>query len=1003
MVIARNIVRISLRFIGCTCNGLLKIPCQLYLGGIPFLPWACPVKLHSYLRHLSDLRITAVLLLLFAIDTLLGTLMQAKYGLWEAQQAFFQHWIAHIPVNEHFSLPFFGVPLLGVLAIGNLLAVFVFRLQWKLRNAGLLILHLGLMALLLSAAASWIFSSTAELDLGTGELHTRAESATEWELVFRAEDDSGATVWRLPLQGMTIGQTLDLGPRISNWTVVQYLPNGVLTGKQQAVPMMKGTEPDSWSPVLILQSKANTQQQIGLSAKSMPWAPSAGLLMLLRPVEMSLPFGIQLQKFTREFHPGTGIPAHYESLVQLQEGSQTRSVRISMNHPLRIGDYTIFQSSWETDPGSGRDRSILSVAHNRFRNAPYAATLLIALGLFLHVALRHRKKIPKSVVSAIFLFAIVALPNYGYAESSSILGRLPIQVDGRVKPLETYAHHLLLQLSGRSSIAEQSASQWFFATLLANSTDSLPVFLLENPETRDALGLQGKERDRYSWIQIEPLGPRLDSLASSAQIFEPRLRTPLQCDILRVADSWKRFYALHHALDVVRPNPLIQQIPPLAQALVPEPHPHSFLDFAQHSDHIRPLLDSLTRIRPDSLGDDGRAFLFWVNGVLASADVWSNVEFSVFPSLDTTRLVWITPAIDVLNNGPGRSGLLQNLSQWQTLVQAGHEPQSPAFLAAAKQMQQQSETFLASQGYRIKALQVEHWYNLLDPYYRALLLFFLALLPAWYGAVKEKWLWIRLGAFLGLAALALQGLGIAMRCYITMRPPVTNLYETFVFSGAVCVFALLTWGHFRKFPAAPALAAIVGASMMMLARRYGSDGDTMPVLAAVLDSNFWLTIHVLTITVGYAGVLAAGVVAHWHLWQLRFCHLPETTQRSATLVRDLMALGLLFSFVGTLLGGVWADQSWGRFWGWDPKENGALLIILWTAFLFHAKPAGWLSARGFSLGSLFAIQTVLFAWFGVNLMGVGLHSYGFTQGTAYGLSAFAITELGFAAWVIAKR
>jgi ABC-type transport system involved in cytochrome c biogenesis permease subunit len=192
----------------------------------------------------------------------------------------------------------------------------------------------------------------------------------------------------------------------------------------------------------------------------------------------------------------------------------------------------------------------------------------------------------------------------------------------------------------------------------------------------------------------------------------------------------------------------------------------------------------------------------------------------------------------------------------------------------------------------------------------------------------------------------------------------------------------------------------MGSSLMMLARRYGMDGDTMPKLAAVLDSNFWLTIHVLTITLGYAAVLASGALGHWHLILLRSAKGSPKEMDAFSLQRGVLGLGLLLTFVGTLLGGVWADQSWGRFWGWDPKENGALIIILWVAFLFHAMPAGFFSKRGFSLGSIFAIQTVLFAWFGVNLMGVGLHSYGFTEGTVRGLVLFALMELAFTLWVV---
>ncbi len=108
-----------------------------------------------------------------------------------------------------------------------------------------------------------------------------------------------------------------------------------------------------------------------------------------------------------------------------------------------------------------------------------------------------------------------------------------------------------------------------------------------------------------------------------------------------------------------------------------------------------------------------------------------------------------------------------------------------------------------------------------------------------------------------------------------------------------------------------------------------------------------------------------------------------------------MAFGLLFSFIGTVLGGVWADQSWGRFWGWDPKENGALIIVLWGSLLFHAKLGKMIGPLGMAVGSVLGIIVVMMAWFGINLLGVGLHSYGFTSGVANALTAYVISEAVF--------
>ena len=169
------------------------------------------------------------------------------------------------------------------------------------------------------------------------------------------------------------------------------------------------------------------------------------------------------------------------------------------------------------------------------------------------------------------------------------------------------------------------------------------------------------------------------------------------------------------------------------------------------------------------------------------------------------------------------------------------------------------------------------------------------------------------------------------------------------------------------------------------AARFADGDDTMGVMVAVLDSNFWLATHVVTISIGYAGCCAAGLLGHIYLLQaLRRSPSDSGLLETYRAVYGLQAFGLIFAFVGTMLGGVWADQSWGRFWGWDPKENGALLIVLWCALLFHARIAGLVRETGFAAGSVLGIIVVLMAWLGINLLGVGLHNYGFTSTLARG-------------------
>ena len=195
------------------------------------------------------------------------------------------------------------------------------------------------------------------------------------------------------------------------------------------------------------------------------------------------------------------------------------------------------------------------------------------------------------------------------------------------------------------------------------------------------------------------------------------------------------------------------------------------------------------------------------------------------------------------------------------------------------------------------------------------------------------------------------------------------------------------------------LASVSGGVLMFISSKFQGDGDTMGPLVAVLDSNFWLSTHVTTIIIGYAGCCAAGVLGHVYLFVEYFRgDTPEDKKRSRMLygaIIGVLGFGLIFSVLGTILGGIWADYSWGRFWGWDPKENGALLIVLWTAMLFHMRIGGMIRQRGMAIGAALGIIVVMLAWFGVNLLNTGLHSYGFTEGAATVLFLYVAGQILF--------
>jgi ABC-type transport system involved in cytochrome c biogenesis permease subunit len=176
----------------------------------------------------------------------------------------------------------------------------------------------------------------------------------------------------------------------------------------------------------------------------------------------------------------------------------------------------------------------------------------------------------------------------------------------------------------------------------------------------------------------------------------------------------------------------------------------------------------------------------------------------------------------------------------------------------------------------------------------------------------------------------------------------------------------------------------------------------MIMLRAVLDTNFWLATHVVIITLGYSAMFVAGFLATVYIVRGFFTRtlLPATAKALTRMVYGIVCFATLFSFVGTILGGIWADQSWGRFWGWDPKENGALLIVIWCAIVLHARWGGMIRERGLMAMAIFGNIVTAFSWFGVNMLGVGLHSYGFMDAAFKWLMGFNISQLALIALAI---
>jgi ABC-type transport system involved in cytochrome c biogenesis permease subunit len=295
----------------------------------------------------------------------------------------------------------------------------------------------------------------------------------------------------------------------------------------------------------------------------------------------------------------------------------------------------------------------------------------------------------------------------------------------------------------------------------------------------------------------------------------------------------------------------------------------------------------------------------------------------------------------------------------------------------------------------VRQARNESLFNRAEPFYLGMVIYLLALL-----ALFASWLWKRAVLQPTAFALLLCGAlvhttGLVARIVLQGRPPVTNLYSSAVFVGwsAVIVGILLERLYRRGF--GTAVAAAAGFSSLIIAHHLAADGDTMEMMRAVLDSNIWLATHVVCITIGYSGTFLAGALAIAYVARRHLAPRidPATSKTLVSMTYGVICFALFFSFVGTVLGGIWADQSWGRFWGWDPKENGALLIVLWNAIILHSRWGGYAREKGLMAMAIFGNVITSLSWFGVNMLGVGLHSYGFMDSAFWALSTFIASQL----------
>ncbi len=289
----------------------------------------------------------------------------------------------------------------------------------------------------------------------------------------------------------------------------------------------------------------------------------------------------------------------------------------------------------------------------------------------------------------------------------------------------------------------------------------------------------------------------------------------------------------------------------------------------------------------------------------------------------------------------------------------------------------------------------EVFFNQFAPFYHCAVLYGFVFILACGGWLGWSTPMNRAAFWLAALTLAVHSWALIARMYLQGRPPVTNLYSSAIFIGWGCVFLGLFLEWLFRNGIGNVTAATTGGLSLIIAHYLGTSGDTLEMMRAVLDTNFWLATHVTCITMGYTATFLAGFIGIFFVLAGVFSRklTRDSVAAVAKMIYGVICFAMLLSFTGTVLGGIWADQSWGRFWGWDPKENGALMIVLWNALVLHARWSGMIKQRGLAVLAIGGNIVTSWSWFGVNMLGVGLHSYGFIPGAVLALGGFVFTQL----------
>ncbi|MFM1748003.1 MAG: hypothetical protein RLZZ188_1669 [Verrucomicrobiota bacterium] len=590
------------------------------------------------------------------------------------------------------------------------------------------------------------------------------------------------------------------------------------------------------------------------------------------------------------------------------------------------------------------------------------------------------------LLSLIYVGSTLRAPKNPGVFDVNAFGRLPVLVNGRLKPLDTVARSSLLQLQGRQAVTTPDGRrlqpvEWLLdVAFRPNLADGYQHFEIVNPDVLAIFELRtsdGQGDKRFSLKQLQPKIAELQKQARLADQVDAAVRTPFQRGVLQLYGNLVHYQRLRHAFV--------------------SPESADFLgDLIKLQDNVKAGVEAVRARQAGQPHDEAAAKAMTEIGEKFVIMAESTTFHVVPPAADNTdRTAWRTAGAALLETF--RTGSVNAAAlAYAGFAHAWRNEKAEEFNKLAGLFRADLAKRFAPEFVKGDA---ESRFNAAQPFYSSTVLyalaFFLAVFSwlAWPVPLSRAAFWVTAVAWVATTV------GIATRMWLEGRPPVTNLYSSALFVGWGSVGLCLLLEAIYRNAVASVAAGAIGFATLLIAHHLSLSGDTLEMMRAVLDSNFWLATHVIVITAGYSATFLAGFLGIIFVFRgvLTRSLDAATADSLSRMVYGIICFATLFSFVGTILGGIWADQSWGRFWGWDPKENGALLIVIWNALILHCRWGGLIRQRGLMNLAIGGNIITSWSWFGTNMLGVGLHSYGFTDAAFMALSSFVASQLAIIA------